>query len=253
MPFLTAKIKECQNGTCNYVSSPTSSAITWNLEIKSQRPLACVGRTTVLEDSFSKSMSVDILNLDSNFFGMTATGNHIVRGGNATLNVTFNRGNGSVGSNKFKFCIVGENEPVSDVKTTMMPVARQFPNDGWFFGLLPKYESHYLQFNPNGTPNWGGCGVGIGQLDPPPTSDTVWNWKENIEDPWNHLQTDRQPILTRWTTTMNDYNTEKAINPQAVGQPVRDFGSDCPRFFATPFYSSEYNTNNTTSYLMLTG
>lgn len=87
----------------------------------------------------------------------------------------------------------------------------------WYAIPIAKWESdrpsqgiYYAQFNEVGVfgpnpdnymacPNFGGPnGWGIMQLDPPPSDETLWNWKQNIADGKAHLANPCRTSAAAW-------------------------------------------------------
>ena len=118
---------------------------------------------------------------------------------------------GSLGSHTFtnSFHLRG-------VNPTDMEVDVAIGETPWYLKAIAKRESgrqnghNYCQFNEVGTlgpgwddyracPNFGAPnGWGIFMLDPPPSADTLWNWRTNVCQGIRHIHDVCIPAATQW-------------------------------------------------------
>ncbi|MBM7623771.1 hypothetical protein [Sporohalobacter salinus] len=122
-----------------------------------------------------------------------------------------------IADGEYKFYIRGKNPAVTVVENYI----DDFNPSRWYYKPIVRHESGvtvalrdypsgsvidedgYKQFNswfgnlgPNnfgGAPNWGGPdGWGLMQLDPPPNKKVLWDWKANVAEGINRLESKRQ-------------------------------------------------------------
>jgi hypothetical protein len=150
------------------------------------------------------------------------------RGGTATISWLVNNGNDGGGT--FTFTIKGTNPSAAQVDS--------LASSPWFFENIISQESSYLQFISNGTPYIGNNpnGIGLTQLDPPPSSDDFWNWRTNMTDGAALLGT-KQPIA--YNSWSNEF--QQMVNTTS-GNPV------FPPATAYTFCLFQYPQNGADSY-----
>jgi hypothetical protein len=111
----------------------------------------------------------------------------LIRGGQAFVEWSYNNGP----QNEFPFCIRGTNP----AEETVLSELQQWVAP-WFLKNIFYHETRMAQFCQQGLMEIGYChasnnnwgmpvfgppgGYGLGQLDPPPGLDAIWNWKSNV-------------------------------------------------------------------------
>ena len=109
-------------------------------------------------------------------------------------------------------------------------------NNPWYAIPIARHESGtqngrtYIQFNEVGTlgpnpadfkhcPNFGAPnGWGIMQLDPPPSDEALWNWKQNIADGKAHLANPCRTAAVAWIA-----NQEAQQQAEEPGMPLENY------------------------------
>lgn len=170
----------------------------------------------------------------------------LIRGGQAFIDWSYNNGP----QQQFPFCIRGMNP----AEATVLSELQQYLAP-WFLKNIFYHETRMAQFCEAGVMdveyclasnnNWGmpvfgpPGGYGLGQLDPPPGLDAIWNWKSNVAASISLLESKQGPpqLTTNndnraypfWMRQIRDWNVYNANSPGPTAPiPQDDLNPNSP-------------------------
>jgi hypothetical protein len=166
----------------------------------------------------------------------------------------------------FTFNVLGQNPDVGAIQSALVAEYPWYSTTRgaapWFLFQLVNHESHYKQFNNDGTANFGPPnGFGVMQVDPPSSLYQIWDWTENIPEGLNRLNAYNAD--TFWNQQVQNWQSfnllQLANGLQTVPAPLDTSEGPCvfsssPQGSSHPYsdaiWMKRYNTGpNYTPYL----